>query len=320
MPTATLLELEEAYEIVRAHMKPTPEIHWPLLSARTGAEVWVKHENHTPIGSFKIRGGLFYLHKLKQEHSNFRGIISATRGNHGQSLSLAAALNDVPAVILVPLNNNPEKNAAMKAFGAELIEYGEDFQEAYEHTGAVAAERDLHMVPAFHHHLMQGVGTYGLEFFGAHPDLDTVYVPIGQGSGIAGLISARDALNLNTKIVGVVAENAACYALSFARRETVSTNSANTLADGMACRVPIQGALDIILAGAERVITVGEDEIRAAMRYYFTDTHNVAEGAGAAPLAALMKEKDRMKGLKVGLINSGGNVDRILFREVLDED
>jgi threonine dehydratase len=316
---ATLEELEAAAETVHRHFAPTPDIAWPLLSARCNADVWVKHENHTPIGAFKIRGGLVYVDKLKRDQPNTAGVISATRGNHGQSIALAARLNDLPATILVPHGNNPEKNAAMIALGAELIEFGNDFQEAYEHCEGLSEEKGLHMIRAFHPTLMQGVGTYALEFLSRHDDLDAVYVPIGQGSGICGLISARDALGLTTKIIGVVAENAACYALSFDQKKPIATNSADTLADGMACRVPDNGALGIILAGAERIVTVSEDEIAAAMVHYFTDTHNLAEGAGAAPLAGLLQERDSMAGQKLGLILSGGNVDRGLFSRILND-
>lgn len=317
MTKATLEELEAAREIVGRHMKPTPELHWPLLSQRAGCEVWVKHENHTPIGAFKVRGGLVYLEDFAKRRNGAPGIISATRGNHGQSLAYACGRAGVPLTILVPHGNNPEKNAAMKALGAEIIEHGSDFQEAREYSETLAGERGLHMIGPFHPLLMRGVGTYSLEFLRACADLEAVYVPIGMGSGICGMISARDALGLSTRIVGVVAANAPSYALSFDQERPVSTNSANTIADGLACRVPDEAALGIILAGAERVVSVSEDEIRAAMKIYFTDTHNLAEGAAAAPLAALLKEKDGMAGRKVGLVHSGGNVDAELLKSVL---
>jgi len=320
MEKATLDELKSAQEIVYRHLKPTPEITWPLLSARCGVEVWVKHENHTPIGAFKVRGGLTYLDYLSREQPDVKGIISATRGNHGQSLAFAAARYGISATILVPFGNNPEKNNAMRALGADLIEHGEDFQEAREHAEVLGQEKKLHMIGPFHPRLLQGVGTYALEFLTACPKLDVVYVPIGQGSGICGMISARDALGLNTKIVGVVAENAASYALSFDQKKAVSTNSADTMADGLACRIPDENALAIILAGAEDVISVSEDEIMAAMRYYFVDTHNLAEGAAAAPLAGLLKEKDQRAGNKIGLVLSGGNVDKITFKNVMNGD
>ncbi len=317
MDTASLSELEAAQETVYRYMKPTPELHWPLLSERAGCEVWVKHENHTPIGAFKVRGGLVYLDDFAKRNDGARGIVSATRGNHGQSLAYACGHAGVPLTILVPHGNNPEKNDAMRALGADLVEYGSDFQEAREHAGRLAGERDLHMIGPFHPLLMRGVGTYSLEFLRARDDLETIYVPIGMGSGICGMISARDALGLKSKIVGVVAENAPSYALSFGQEKPVSTNSADTIADGLACRVPDGTALGIILAGAERVVTVSEDEIRAAMKIYFTDTHNLAEGAAAAPLAALLKEKEGMAGRKVGLVHSGGNVDADLLKSVL---
>ena len=310
-------DLERAAAVVYRRLPPTPQIHWPLLSRRAGCEVWVKHENHTPIAAFKVRGGVVYMETLRRERPEATGVISATRGNHGQSIAFAAGRTGLKATVVVPHGNNPGKNAAMTALGAELIVYGADFQEAYEYTENLAAERGLHMIRAFHPWLVLGVATYGLEFFRAVADLDTVYVPIGQGSGICGLIAARDALGLATRIVGVVSANAAAYALSFEAGRPVSTNSANTLADGVACRVPDPAALAIILRGAERVVTVSDDAILAAMAHYFTDTHNLAEGAGAAPLAALLAEKDRMAGRRIGLILSGGNADKVLFQRAL---
>jgi threonine dehydratase len=315
-------EIEAAARIVYQSMAPTPQILWPLLSERAGCEVWVKHENHTPIGAFKLRGGLVYLHHLRQEHPKIGGVISATRGNHGQSLAWAAACTGLRAVIVVPEGNNPEKNAAMRALGAELIEFGADYQDAAEHAATLAEGLDLQLVPAFHPWLVQGVATYALEFLRAVPDLDTVYVPIGMGSGICGMIAARDALGLDTRIVGVVAEGAPAYADSFWAETVVSTPIAATIADGLACRQPDPTAVAIIGDGADRVLTVSDAAILAAMRIYFTDTHNLAEGAGAAPLAALLGEGDANAGGKVGLVLSGGNVDRALYRRALatDED
>ena len=313
-----LADLEAAATTVHGVMPPTPQYCWPLLSQRTGAETWVKHENHTPVGAFKLRGGLVYMQRLKREQPDVAGVIAATRGNHGQSVAFAAARAGLAAVIVVPHGNSAEKNAAMRALGAELIEHGHDFQAAYEHAMGLAAARKLHALRSFHPWLVAGVGGYALELFRAVPDIDTVYVPIGLGSGICGTMAARDALGLRTKVVGVVAENAAAYALSFAQKAAVSTNSADTIADGMACRVPDNDALAAILAGAERVVTVSEDAIKAAMRHYFTDTHNLVEGAGAAPLAALLQERPRMAGKRVALILSGGNIDRPLYAGVLD--
>ncbi len=315
----TLAELEAAAAFVHGAMPPTPQYHWPLLSRRAGAEVWVKHENHTPIGAFKVRGGLTYMRELKRRHPDAAGVIAATRGNHGQSVAFAARRVGLASVIVVPHGNSVEKNAAMRALGADLVEHGHDFQAAYEHAMGLAAARGLHPLRSFHPWLVAGVGTCALELFRAVADIDTVYVPIGLGSGICGAIAARDALRLKTKVVGVVAENAAAYALSFARKAPVSTNSADTIADGMACRVPDEAALAIIFRGAERVVTVGEDDITAAMRHYFTDTHNVAEGAGAAPLAALLKERGHMGGRRVALILSGGNIDRDVYAAILRE-
>lgn len=310
-------ELESAAELVNRHMVPTPLHHWPLLSARAGAEVWVKHENSTPTGAFKVRGGLVYLTRLMAEHPDLAGVVTASTGNHGQSISLAARMVGVPATIVVPRGNNPGKNAAIAGFGATLVEHGVDFQEAREQAEALAAERNLHFAASFHPWLVQGVGTYALEMFTRQPDLDTVYVPIGLGSGICGVIAARDALGLKTEVVGVVADGAPCYALSFAAREPVATNRVDTLAEGLAVRVPDAQALAIILKGAARVVKVSDAEIMTAMAAYVTDAHTLAEGAGAAPLAALLQERDAMAGRRVGLVLSGGNVDRAMLQRVL---
>ena len=312
--------LEAAADRVHAVMPPTPQYNWPLLSERVGTDVWVKHENQTPLGAFKVRGGIIYMQDLIAEKPDLAGVIAATRGNHGQSVAHGATRVGLKSTIVVPHGNSVEKNAAMRALGAELIVHGDDFQEALEHARGLAEEKELHMVGSFDDTLVRGVGTYGLELFRSVPDIDTVYVPIGLGSGICGVIAARDALDLATKVVGVVAETAPAYALSFEQKKPVSTNSADTLADGMACRVPVAGAVEAILAGADRVVRVSDTEIKAAMRHYFTDTHNVAEGAGAAPLAALIQERHKMAGRKTAVILSGGNVDRDVYRAVLMED
>ena len=312
-----LAAIEAAAETVHAAMPPTPAHRWPLLSARTGAETWVKHENHSPIGAFKIRGGLVYMDRLRRESPNARGAIAATRGNFGQSVAVAARMYGMEAVVVVPRGNSREKNAAMQAQGAELVVHGGDFQESLEYAHGLADSRGLHMVPSFAEPLVRGTATGALELFGAVPDLDAVYVPIGLGSGICGAIAARDALGLGTEIVGVCAERAAAYALSFEAGRPVATNSADTMADGMACRVPDADAVAIVNAGAARVLAVSEDEIAAAMRAYYTDTHNIAEGAGAAPLAALMREREAMQGRKVALILTGGNIDREVYLRVL---
>jgi len=313
----SLETLRTAADLVHRHVGATAQIRWPLLAARCGAEVWLKHENHTPIGAFKVRGGLVYMDRLRRAHPDVTGVLTATRGNHGQSVAFAAGAHGLSAVVIVPHGNNPEKNAAMEALGAELVVHGADFQEAYEHAATLAAERRLHMIRAFHPWLVEGVATYALELFRAVPDIDTVYVPIGQGSGICGTIAARDAMGLKTKVVGVVSAHAAAYALSFEAGRPVSTNAADTIADGVACRVPDPTALSIILGGADRVVTVTDDEVVAAMRHLLSDTHNMAEGAGAVPLAALLKEKQRMSGRRVAVILSGGNADAALLKRVL---
>ncbi len=319
MELPTKSQIQAATETVYTAMPATPQYAWPLLAERCGTTVWVKHENHSPIGAFKVRGGLLYMSRLRASHPDSRGVITATRGNHGQSIAFAARANGLRAVIVVPEGNSPEKNAAMVALGAELIIHGHDFQEAYEYSYGLADERGLTLVPSFAEDLVAGVSTYALEFLTAAPDIDTLYVSIGLGSGICSCIAAREALGLTTKIVGVVAENAPCYALSFTQGQPVSTNSADTLADGLACRVPDDAAVEVINHFAERIVTVSEAEIKAAMRHYFTDTHNVAEGAGAAPLAALLQERGQATDRTVGLVLSGGNVDRDLFQNILAE-
>ncbi|MDE1936319.1 threonine dehydratase [Bradyrhizobium sp.] len=310
----SLAELERAQEIVHAAMPPTPAYTWPLLAQRLAADVVVKHENHTPIGAFKVRGGIVYVDRLKREQPQTAGIISATRGNHGQSLAFAAKRNRLPLTIYVPNGNSTEKNRAMKAFGAHLVEYGADFQESREEAERHAKREGLHIVPSFHRDLVLGVATYALELFRAAPDIDVLYVPIGQGSGICGCILARDLLGLKTEIVGVQSAEAPSYALSFAAGRVVSTNSSNTRADGLATRVPDSEAFEIIRNGASHIVQVSDDEIAAAIRAYWIDTHNLAEGAGAAALAAALREKTRLGGRRVGLILSGGNIDFELFR------
>jgi threonine dehydratase len=316
-PALSRTALEDAAALVHRTVAPTAQHCWPLLSARAGAEVWVKHENHTVLGAFKVRGGLVYVDGLKRREPGTAGVIAATRGNHGQSVTFAARRAGMKAVIVVPHGNSREKNAAMKALGAELVEHGHDFQAAYEHAIELASERRLHPFPSFHDALVQGVGSYSLEFLTAVPDLDVVYVPIGLGSGICGMIAARDALGRKTEVVGVVSENAATYSLSFKAKKPVPTNSADTMADGMACRVPVPEAVERINRGAARIVEVSDYEIEAAMRHYFTDTHNVAEGAGAAPLAAALKERAKIAGKKIGLVLSGGNVDREVYARIL---
>jgi threonine dehydratase len=313
MPMFDLKQLEQAHAIVGAAMPPTPAYAWPLLSERLGATAIVKHENHTPIGAFKVRGGLVYVDRLKRERPHTAGLISATRGNHGQSLAFAASRYRVPVTIYVPHGNSIEKNRAMRAFGANLVEHGEDFQAAAEEASRHASRDGLEFVPSFHLDLVVGVATYALELLQAAPDLDLLYVPIGQGSGVCGCILARDLLGLSTEIVGVQSTEAPSYALSFTAGTVVRTNSSNTLADGMATRVPDPDALAIIRKGASRIMQVTDDEVAAAIRAYWTDTHNLAEGAGAAALAAALQDKAKIRGKRVGLILSGGNIDFDLF-------
>lgn len=309
--------LQAAADLVHAVVPPTPQIRWPLLCERSGTELWVKHENHTPLGAFKIRGGVVYMEELRGREPQLGGVIAATRGNHGQSIAFSAARKGLRAVLVVPHGNSREKNAAMRSLGGELIEHGADFQEAFEYATELAQSRKLHFVPSFDEPLVRGIASYALELFGAVTGLDAVYVPIGLGSGICGTIAARNALGLRTEIIGVCAAGAPAYALSFAAGTALASGPVRTIADGVSCRVPNAAALQIILAGASRIVTVEETEIEAAMRHLFTDTHNVAEGAGAIALAALLTETERMRGRRVAIILTGGNVDREQFAQVL---
>jgi threonine dehydratase len=313
----SLDNLEAAASLIYQSMPPTPQYRWPLLEARVGTTVWVKHENHTPTGAFKVRGGLVYLDELCRTEAKPDGVISATRGNHGQSVGFAARQYGIPAAVVVPFGNSVEKNAAMRSLGVEVIEQGHDFQAAAEVADKIAMDRGWHRFPSFHPLLVRGVGTYALELFRAVPDLDTVYVPVGMGSGVCGVIAARDALRLHTRVVAVVSERAPAFALSYEQGRIVSHDATTRIADGMACRTPVEATLAIARRGVERVVLVSDDEVESAMRALFSDTHNTAEGGGAAGLAALLQEKERMRGRKVAVVLSGGNVDSSLFSAVL---
>jgi threonine dehydratase len=313
----TSADLEAAAQLVYTQMQPTPQYSWPLLNGAMGCELWVKHENHSPTGAFKVRGGITFIDWLTRTHPDANGICTATRGNHGQSQARAAKAAGLRALVYAPHGNSAEKNAAMRAFGAELIEFGDDFDEARAEAIRVAEQENLFIVPPFHEELVRGVATYAYELFTAQPNLDTVYVPIGCGSGICGTILARDALGLKTKIVGVVSEHAQTAKLSVEAGAMIETNSANTFADGMAVRMPVQEAFDIYSKGAERIVAVSDDLVAEAIRAYYYNTHNLAEGAGAAPLAALIAEKDKMAGKRVGVILCGGNIDTDWFLQVL---
>ena len=313
----TKSDLEAAASLVHSQMDPTPQYSWPLLNEATGCETWVKHENHGPTGAFKVRGGITFIDWLTRAHPDAKGICTATRGNHGQSQARAATTAGLRALVYVPRGNSVEKNAAMRAFGAELVEFGDDFDEARVEAFRVAEEEGLFIVPPFHAELVRGVATYAYELFTAAPDLDVVYVPIGCGSGICGTILARDALGLKTDVVGVVSTEAQTAKLSVEAGRLIETNSASTFADGMAVRVPVQEAFDIYSKGAARILAVSDDEVAEAMRLYYTKTHNLSEGAGAAPLAGLMQERAALSGKKAGVILCGGNVDTGWFQTVL---
>jgi len=313
----TLDDIKRAGDLVYRQMPPTPQHTWPLLSARLGCDVWVKHENHAPTGAFKVRGAITYLDWLRQTNPHAKGICTATRGNHGQAQARAATALGLRALVYVPRGNSVEKNAAMAAFGADLVEHGADYDISRLAALQAAEEQTLAFVPPFHAELVRGVATYAYELFTAAPDLDTVYVPIGCGSGICGTILARDALGLQTKVVGVVSTHAQTAKLSAEAGRPIETNAARTFADGIAVRVPVQSALDVYGPGTDRIVAVDEDAIAEAIRVFYTDTHNLAEGAGAAGLAALMQERAAMAGKKVGLILSGGNIDAEWFLRVM---
>ena len=302
-------EIDEAAAMVGSRLKPTPHIAWPMLAEATGAKVWVKHENHLPTGAFKIRGGITFIGWLRKTRPDCLGVVTATRGNHGQSMARAATAAGMEARILVPRGNSAEKNAAMRSFGANLIEFGSDFDEARIEAGRISREEGLFFVPPFHKELVRGVSTCAFELLSDGPKLDIVYVPVGCGSGICGMISVRDALGLDTKVVGVVSAGAPTIALSVKAGRLVETNSASTFADGVAVRVPFKEPLDVISGGSERIVEVSEKAIADAIRLYYRATHNVAEGAGAAALAAVMQERDSVRGENVGVILSGGNID-----------
>lgn len=315
----TLAELDAAAAVVYRAMPATPQYSWPQLNQALGAEAWIKHENHTPLGAFKVRGGLVYMDKLVRRQPQLRGVLAATRGNHGQSVAFAALRHGLQVKIFVPFGNSVEKNAAMRALGAELIEVGADFQACREHAAAVAEAEGLHMVPSWHPDLVAGVASGYLELLRAQPDLDLLLVPIGQGSGICGAIAARNALGVKTRIVGVVSSHALTYQLSFRAGRALPAPVTTIVADGLACRQPDADSLAAIFAYADDVLAVSDDEVAHAMRLYYSATHNLAEGAGAAALAAALQRKDsaQCKGRKIGLPLTGGNVDASLFRTIL---
>ena len=313
----SLDEIRAAQPLVYSLLQPTPQISWPLLNGRLEARVWVKHENHTPIGAFKARTAIVYVAERVERGNGIRGLVTATRGNHGQAVAIAGQRFRVPVTIVVPFGNSTEKNAAMRAQGAKLVEFGKDFQEAREHAARLARDERLHFVPPYHRDIVKGVASYWVELLSAVPELDAVYVPIGMGSGISAACAVRNGMGLRTKIVGVVSDGAPAYARSLEAGRKVDVPVTTAIADGMACRSPDDEPLEIIRQNVDHVVEVSDQEVRQAMKIYFTDTHNVVEGAGAAPLAAALKEKGSLIGKQVGLIVSGGNVDHDVFAQVL---
>lgn len=317
MNLPSLSDIEQAARVVYEGMPPTPQYAWPLLNARLGLDLWIKHENHTPLGAFKIRGALVYFRRLKESGARVEAVITATRGNHGQAVAFAARREGLRALIYVPRGNSPSKNRAMRALGAELIEFGDDFEQARREAMRRAAEEGLHAVPSFHEALVTGVATYSLELFRAVPDIDVAYAPIGLGSGVSGMCAAREALGLKTEIVGVVSAEAPAYADSFRLRAPVERPAATKIADGIACSATAPEGLEIILKHVSRIVTVTDAEIVNAMRILFDDTHNVAEGAGAAALAAILQDQSALCGKRVAMPLTGGNIDRDVFAHVL---
>lgn len=316
-PLPSLSEIEAAAERIRPFVPPTPAHPWPLLSAAAGAEVWVKHENHTPVGAFKVRGGLIYLDELRRAEPEVRGVIAASTGNHGQSIAWAAGQHGLRAVIVVPRGNNPDKNTAMRALGAELVEHGREFQEALEHSRELARTEGLHAVPSFHPWLVRGVATAALELFRSTPPLDAVFVPIGLGSGFCGLATARQALGLSTRLIGVVSAHAPAYARSFHEGQLITQTSTTTVAEGVACSTPNADALELVRAHADAIVTITDDEALSAMRELLEATHNLAEGAGALAWAALKKTRAQWRGARVACMLSGGNASLDLLRRAL---
>ncbi len=313
----SLAEIREAQDVLYRYMPPTPQYSWPLINQRLGAEVWIKHENHTPVGAFKIRGALIYTDWLRKTQPALKGVIAATRGNHGQGVAMAARLHGIKCIIVVPYGNSVEKNRAMIAQGAELVECGQDFQDSLEYARVLGAERGFLMIDSFHERLVMGTATYALEFLQSAPTLDRVYVPIGLGSSISGFSAARNVLGLQTEIVGVVASGSPSYALSFSQRKIVEAPSRTALADGLACRTPNAYAMQIIWKNVTRIVEVSDADIAVAMRAIFQDTHNVAEGAAAAALAGAMQEREANRGKRMGVVLTGGNVDADVFARVL---
>jgi threonine dehydratase len=317
MQLPSLTQIREAQTVVYRHMPPTPQYTWPLINRRLRAEAWIKHENHTPVGAFKLRGALVYGVWLKETHPELKGMVAATRGNHGQGVATAARLLGLKAVIVVPHGNSREKNQAMIAQGADLVERGHDFQESLEFAGRLAAELGFAMVDSFHERLVMGTATYALELFEAAPPLDVVYVPIGLGSSVSGISAARNALGLKTEIVGVVSSQSPSYALSFAQHKIVEAPSNTVIADGLACRKPNPQAMEVIWSNVARIVQVSDAAVADAMRALYEDTHNLAEGAGAAALAGALQEKNRLEDKRVGIVLTGGNVDRETYERVL---
>ena len=322
----TLADVYDARTRVYRALKPTPLLRHPLLAQESGLDIRVKHENHNPTGAFKVRGGLNLIGSLSVRgeaapggtNAQRRGVITATTGNHGQSIALACALGGVPCTIVVPLGNNPEKNAAMRAYGAELIEFGKDFDEAREKVEQLQHERQLRYVHSANEPmLIAGVGTYALEIFEELPDVDVVIVPIGGGSGACGCAIVRSAIGSGAKIIGVQAARADAFARSWRGPSRVVGDSAATFAEGMATRVTFDLTFGILQKELDDIVTLTEEELADGIRLAVRTTHNLAEGAGAASLAAAVKLRSSLAGKKIVCVMSGGNIDRATLTRIL---
>lgn len=313
----SLSDVYAARERIASHVRPTPLQQHPLLNAELGGDLWVKHENHNPTGAFKVRGGLNLVSSLTPDE-RARGVVTASTGNHGQSIALACQLHGVACTVFVPVGNNPEKNAAMRGFGATLIEGGADFDEARERCERAAVETGARYVHSANEPLLiAGVGTYALEIFEALPDADVVLVPIGGGSGACGLITVRNGLGAPARIIGVGAEQADAVARAWRTGERIDGTSAATFAEGIATRVTFDLTFGILRRSLDDFVLLSEAELEAGVRLALRATHNLAEGAGAAAIAAAMKLGDQLRGKKVVAVMSGGNLHTERLRSIL---
>ena len=317
MKPPSLHDVESARSRVYAHVRPTPLIHYPLLDAWTGCETWVKHENHNPTGAFKIRGGLNLVAQLTPEECR-RGVVSASTGNHGQSIAFACRAHGVSCHIYVPVGSNPDKMAAMRALGATVVEYGRDFDEARQRVEMLAPREGWRYVHSANEpHLIAGVGTLALEIFDELPDVEAIFTPVGGGSGASGCCIVRSGRGSRARVVGVQASGADAFARSWRGPARVEADRVATIADGMATRMTYDLTFSILKSQLDEVVTLNEDELKDAVRAALQLTHNLAEPAGAAPLAAARRMAHELAGRKVVCVMTGGNIDMTTLRMVL---